>query len=246
MSKRLLDQQISLIDHLATGAVIFGDKVDTPEALAGIDARLLHLEARFCHDKRVGKIAEILPISLELLGGHRSAILREFVEMCPPVHIGRLENARQFRDFLRDRRRRTRREQPYVGDVAACELACAEVRNGAEDHRPEVADDIQTWTAIRRSPVTVLLRCAYDVRWFFEDGRLEGDLTTAAPRRETLLIVARSPNKGQPQIFELTAPVFDLAAALDDWIDPAALCLTDEAQALVAHLSRCGLIEVRR
>jgi len=44
----------------------------------------------------------------------------------------------------------------------------------------------------------------------------------------------------------VTAPVFDLAAALDDWTDPAALCLPSEAEVLIAHLGRCGLIEARQ
>jgi hypothetical protein len=244
MSKRLLDRQTSLLEHLASGAVIFGDQVDTPEGLDGIDGGLLHLEARFCNDKRMGKVAAIIPRTLALLGGHRTAIFRRFVEMYPPAHIGRLENARQFCKFLCDGRR-VAQELPYVGDVAACELACAEVRHVAGSLRYEAAGEPEAWSAIRRSPTAVLLRCSYDVRCFFE-GNLKGDAAAVPPQRETLLIAAWSPGARQAQIFEVIAPVFELAAALDDWVDPAALCLGPEAGALIADLERQGLIEARR
>src|SRR4051812_18206328 len=188
MLKRLLDQQISLLCHLASSAVIFGDKVARPMALQGMDDGLLHLEARFCYEKRMGKIAAIFPRTFKLLDGRRNGLFREFVELCPPVHIGRLENARQFRDFLRDHRQGA---QSYVSDLAACELACAEVRNEVGGARSEVADGAQKGREIRRSRGTILLRCAYDVSWFFEnDVWRKGDLVPVLPRRDTLLIVA--------------------------------------------------------
>jgi len=74
----------------------------------------------------------------------------------------------------------------------------------------------------------------------------KGDLVPVLPRRDTLLIVARSPDTRQPQIFEVIAPVFDLAATLDNWTDPTAFYAIPGAVVHIAHLARCGLIEARQ
>jgi hypothetical protein len=242
MSKRLLNRQISLLDHLASSAVIFGDKVDTPAVLQGIDSGLMQLEARFCYDKRIGKIAFILPRTFQLLDRRAGAICREFVDKYPPVHIGRIENARQFRNFLIDFPRAL--QPPHISDTAACELACAEVRI-FEGPQSEFAVGPQTWREIRRSPGTILLRCSYDVRQLFENDRPQGELSAAPPQRETLLMVARSPDTMDPQIYEVSAPVFSLATGLDDWTDLLSLNLTPGAMALITHLGNFGLIEAR-
>jgi len=242
MPKRLLERQVSLLNHLTSSAAIFGGMIDTPTALHGIDEGLLHLEARFCYEKRMGKIAAVLPRTFELLGDCRDAIFHHFVAMYPPIHIGRLENARQFLDFLRGGGGGALDERAYIGDLAACELACGEVRNDVG--APEFVDE-QERKRIRRSPGTILLRCSYDIRCFFEADPSQGAVTADPPRRETLLVVGRALDTDQPQIFEVIAPVFDLVAALDDWTDPGVLRLTPEAEALVVHLGRCGLIEAR-
>lgn len=246
MTKRLLERQISLLDHLTNVATIFGDKVDTPWLHQGIDGGLLHLEARFCYEKRMGKIVAIFPRTLEILDEDRDAIFRQFVEMYPPEHIGRIENARQFRDFLCDPRRHAPHEPPYVRDVAACELACAEIRSDVRLVERDLAGNTPAHRGIRRSAGIILLHCAYDVRCIFEGNSFKGDLAIVPPQRATPLIVARSTDTGQPQIFEVIPPVFDLVAALDHWTDPAVLCLTPEADELIADLGRRGLIEARR
>ncbi len=46
-------------------------------------------------------------------------------------------------------------------------------------------------------------------------------------------------------MFELLPAIFDLLAALDDWVDPAVLGVTEGLEELVADLARHGLIEVR-
>jgi hypothetical protein len=70
-----------------------------------MDPRLLCLEARFSHEKRMAKIVTVFPKTFRLLGADRAAIVREaivreFVAACPPTDITRIENARQFHDFL--------------------------------------------------------------------------------------------------------------------------------------------------
>jgi hypothetical protein len=202
---------------------------------------LLHLEARFSYEKRMGKLAAIFPRTLEILNGDRDAMFRQFVETCPPVHIGRLENARQFHDFLVDRWRHALPKRLYVRDVAACELACAEVRNDIRGAELEIAGENPTHRGIRRSAGIILLRCAYDPRSIFE-----GNRASVPVRRETLLVVARLADTGRPQIFEVLPPAFDLLAALEHWTDPAAFAITPEAEKIIVDLAGFGLIEVRR
>src|SRR5882724_9124668 len=130
MARRLFDRQVSLLDYLTSGTAIFGDKSDTSldRFLEGFDRDMLRLEACFSYRKRMEKILAAFPKTFELLGSRQDSIVREFVETCPPVDISRLVNARQFHDFLFAGWQRERPQPPYLRDVAACELACAEVR----------------------------------------------------------------------------------------------------------------------
>ena len=63
-------------------------------------------------------------------------------------------------------------------------------------------------------------------------------------KRDTLPVVAMLPGAQGAQVFEVIPPIFDLLAALDDWIDPKRLALT--CTLLVAELAAHWLIEVRR
>jgi hypothetical protein len=110
MTRRLLDRQIRLIHYLTMSGAIFGDAEHRPDPmLRGINRHLLGMEARFSFEKRIEKIAAVLPRTFDLLGPRRMALTREFVEAYPPDHIGRYENARQFCNFLT---KRNRRESP--------------------------------------------------------------------------------------------------------------------------------------
>ena len=130
LAKRLLHRQARLLEYLTSGDAIFGDGRDVrlDAALHGIDRALLHIEARFSHEKRMEKIAAVFPRTLALLGADRDATMRKFVEACPPVDISRIENARQFCDFLTACWQRQPPAPRYLPDVTACELALAQVR----------------------------------------------------------------------------------------------------------------------
>jgi penicillin-insensitive murein endopeptidase len=184
---RLLDRQARLLDYLTSSSTIFGGDADAPldQALHGIDLRLLRLEARFSHEKRMEKIIAVFPNTFRLLGPDRATIVREFVNAFPPADSARMENARQFYDFLCDHWRNAPPEPPYLNDVAACEFACAGVRGGLAPARPEPAGGKPPRpSSIRRNPNSVLLRCGHDVRTIFEDG---GEGGAAPTRRDTLL-----------------------------------------------------------
>jgi hypothetical protein len=245
MSTRLLDRQISLLKYLTSGRAVFGadgGEVLDP-ALQGIDSRLLRLEACFSHEKRMEKISAVFHRTIGLLGSDQDAIVREFVGACPSIDITRLENARQFYDFLCARWRHEPVDPPYLRDVAACEFACVKARVGAEGPESQAAQDEHSQgDRIRRHPGVTLLRCAYNIRPIFE-----GDAGAAAPvKRNTSLVIAMPPDAEHPQILELLPPAFDVLAALDDWTDPIALGPVPELDELIGDLAEHGLVELRR
>jgi hypothetical protein len=61
MTKRLLDRQARLLEYLTSGDAIFDDGCGGPRdpILQGFDWALLHIEARFSHEKRMEKIAAV-------------------------------------------------------------------------------------------------------------------------------------------------------------------------------------------
>jgi len=244
MVKRLLDRQVSVVEYMTSGAAIFGDGCDPFPALHGIDRRLLRLEAHFSHAKRMEKITAVFPRTFGLLGSGEAAIVRAFVDACPPTTISRLENARQFHRFLASCWMQSAPDPPYICDVAACELACADVDTDVEDRgSPPGANASDALSrGVRRSPAVVLLRCAYDIRPIFEAGSGH----PAPIRRETPLAIVVPPGADGPQVFEVIAPLFDLFAELDDWTDPRELNTAPEFVDFLADLSAQGLIEVRR
>jgi len=239
-TKGLLDRQVRLLEYLTSSEAIFGDSCGSlPDPiLQGIDRRLLHIEARFSHEKRMDKIAAVFPKTLALLGEGRDAIVREFVRACPPVDIGRLENACQFSDFLISRWETRRPALPYLPDVTACELAYAQVRMDA-DSSPAIAKS-PTHTGpseIRRKSGIALLRTRFDIRPIFEDKPSE-----ISPS-ERLVPLAISFYAGELGIFELAPEVFDLLAALGSW---TAVDELPDAEGLIADLGDAGLLEERR
>jgi hypothetical protein len=240
LAKRLLRRQARLLEYLTSGGAIFGDGrgVHLDAALQGIDPALLHIEARFSHEKRMEKIAAVFPRTLALLGADRDAIMREFVEACPPVDISRIENARQFRDFLTACWQRQPPAPRYLPDVTACELALAQVRIDGDGGLTVNAGRTDAGPpGIRRKQGVVLLSARFDVRPIFESGS-EG----ASPmERNAPLAIAH--HSGEPRIFELAPEVFDLLAALDRWV---AVDELPNAGRLLADLAEAGLLEVRR
>jgi hypothetical protein len=239
MTRRLLDRQVRLLEYLTSGDAIFRGNRQAPidPALAGIDRGMLHLEARFSHEKRMEKIAAVFPLTFDLLGTGLDGIVRGFVEACPPLDISRIENARQFYDFLTAHWERQPPAPLYLPDVAACELACAQVRVEPDAGGPATAPVDATGAHIRRKPGVVLLRAAYDIRAIFENGRE----VTAPVERETPLAIALV--SGEPQIFELTPEVFDLLSALERWVAVNELPGADE---LITGLVDAGMLELSR
>lgn len=240
MTDRMLQRQARLVEHLTSSAGIFGAirGISNDPALHGLDLALLHLEARLSHEKRMQKIEWVLRRTFELLGSRREALIREFVDACPPEGIGWLENACQFHDFLIAQWRNYAPEPPHLPDLAAYEIAYATVRAG-KSRGPATGEELPAG-AIRRHPAAVLLRCAHDIRPLLE-GRAGADASTC---RETRLAVTRLPGTDEPQVSELSSDLFELLEMLDHFVDPAIFQDTPNAEMLIQNLSAGGLIEV--
>jgi hypothetical protein len=243
MRERLLDRQVRLLEHLTSSVGIFGAArgISNDRALHGLDLGLLHLEARFSHEKRLQKIEWVLTRTLDLLGSQRAAMIRDFIDACPPAGISWLENARQFHDFLKARWQHEVPEPPYLPDIAAYELAYATVRAGENvGAAPSGPSPEPALGAIRRQPDAVLLRCKYDILPI-----LEG--SDAAPaRRETRLAVAMLPGTDEPRVSELSSDLFELLEMLDQFADRAIFQDTPGVNQLIEDLTAAALIEVRR
>ena len=244
MVARLLDRQISLLEYLTSSDAIFG--ADSPafpdRALQGFDPGLLRLEASFSHEKRMEKIHAVFPHTFRLLGHARAEVVRNFTEAFPPIDISRVGNARQFHEFLCATWRSSPPAPPYMGDVAACEIAFAKARvqSGADELAP-AGSRRPSRGAIRRHPGVVLLRCEYDVRPIFE---AQGQ-DVVPIKRETLLATLVPPHAQHPQAFEVLPLVFDFLTLLDDWTARSELAFGHESNELICELAEHALVEVR-
>jgi hypothetical protein len=240
MSGTLLDRQVRLIEHLTSGAAIFGAArgASVDQAPPGFDGGLLHLEARFSHEKRMAKIEWVLSNTFDLLGSARAAVIRDFVEACPPASISRLENARQFHDFLSARWLDEAPEPPYLPDVAACELAYASARSS--DKQGFEGGEDATLGGIRRHRSVILVRCSYDVRSILEGRAGEA----AVAKRDTPLAVSMPTGAEHPLVSKLSPELFDLLEMLDDFVDLDTFSNLPEVSELIADLTGRGLLEV--
>jgi hypothetical protein len=241
MPSRLLDRQVDLLEYLTSNTAIFRDMADTSlnRTSLGIDDGLLHLEARFSHEKRMTKIAWVLPRTLDLMETAMDTIVRDFVAARPPASISRIENARQFHDFLAARWRVEAPKPPWLPEVAACELAYADAGDGGKpaDRGKEPA----ARGGIRRRPGVTLIRCRYDVRSILEGRGGEA----AVAERATPLAIWMTPDAEHPSVSKLSPDLFDLLETLDDFVVLEAFSSLPEVSEFIADLNRRGLLEVR-
>jgi hypothetical protein len=245
MPNRLLDRQASLLEHLTSTAMLFGEDVDAPvdHALQGIDRGLLRLEARFCCNRRIKRIIAVFPRTFEIIRADQQRILREFVESNRQTDINTLANALEFYEFLLAHSQSEPPTPPYLLDVAACELAIAKVCNivAESDKSLKISETDRETNVIRRCRDVVLLRCSYDIRSIFE-----ADLREVIPsQRDISLAIAWRDASGNASILEMPSVAFELLVRLEDWADPRTLADIDDVDSLVSHLVAQKLIEVR-
>jgi hypothetical protein len=245
MANRLLYRQASLLEYLSSAAAIFGDQADAPvdPTLQGINLGVLRLHARFACNKRIEKIIAAFPRIFEILGADQKSILREFVEVSRSTSKSTLANAREFHEFLSARWRCEPPNPAYLPDVAACELAMAEVRNVVDDHeRPaKKGENDAPKGGIRRRSGVVPLCCAHDIRSIFD----AGSGAAVPPKRDTSLVVTLPAGYRDVRIVEVAPVVFDVLTLLDDWADPSTLDAFGDRENLVSYLAAHEFIEVR-
>jgi hypothetical protein len=240
MSNSLLERQAGLLEYLTSGGAIFGEG-DLSLAQFGLNRGLLHLEAKYSHQKRMEKIEAVLGRTLDLLGSERAPIVRAFAQACPPTSIGRLDNARQFHAFLRTRWREHAPEPPCLPDIAAFEIAYA----GVEREHQARADRAAGPGTIRRQRTVALLRCAYDIapllKGPFPTRRGSPGLKT---RRDTYLALAMPESAAAPVVYALSRELFAVVELLDEFTDPDEFADIPDADAIIAHFISTGLVEV--
>jgi len=64
-------------------------------------------------------------------------------------------------------------------------------------------------------------------------------------KRDTPLAIAIPPAELHPKVFELSPPVFDVLAALDDWTNRSELGTASQVDEFISELAQYGLIEAR-
>jgi hypothetical protein len=229
-----------LLEYLTSGGAIFGDG-DLLLSRFGIDRGLLHLEAKFSHQKRMEKINAVLSRTLDHMGSRQEAVVRDFAADCPPSGIGWLDNARQFHDFLRARWQKEAPEPPYLPDIAAFEIAYARVQKITSDRKPTSRAIPQG--AIRRDPAVVILRTEYDIRPILEP---ETAATTPPPRNPLCLALTMPEGSTEPIVHALLPELFALLDVLDDFAPREAFDELPNADANIGELAASRLIEVRR
>jgi hypothetical protein len=247
VSNPLLDRQTSLLEYLTSGAVIFANRGDRPfesgpHNRLGIDKGLLHLEARYSHEKRMSKIKWVLQTTFDRLGSDQERIIREFTEACPPTGINRLDNVRQFHDFLKAHWQKEAYSPPYLLDVASFELAYATVRgddDAAADATPQEPRQGPRG-AIRRNPRAILLCCSHDIRPILE-GR-HGEDTVALKNSRFALSLPRG--SSDPVILAASDELFAILETLDGFTDPDVVEKLLGSSELVAEFTANGLLEV--
>jgi len=238
-----LDRQVRLLEYLSSAGILFGEEADMPAdpALQGIDRALLRLEARSACNRRIEKVLALFPRTFDFLGSDRKLILREFIEVSQPTTMNSIANGRQFSEFLVARWHLKPPTPAYLPDVAACELAIAEVRNVADEKLQPMGNTCDgPKRNIRRRRTAVPQRCYYDIRSIFDIGF--GGLDP--PKRETRLVVTLPAGICNPQILEVSPTVFDLLTLLDDWTDPNTLGTINNLENLLGDLSAQAFIEV--
>ncbi|MEK6374409.1 MAG: hypothetical protein AABO58_17120 [Acidobacteriota bacterium] len=209
------------------------------EMLAGIDLERLRIVGRLILAKRLGKIETLLPATCRCVTLHVPTLVRAFAAACPPVTLGRQENARQFRDFI------LAYEGPplapgYLADLAQLEYLAAAASFTARDGpsaRPTTHLD-PSWTAceVRVSPELHLFETEYDLPAAFVDS------PPAALARGRPRLVAIVPVAPQARVFQLEEDITGLLLDLQTWtaVEP------EGARQIVESLGGHGLVELRR
>lgn len=209
------------------------------EVLAGIDLERLRIVGRLILAKRLGKIESLLPATCRCVTLHVPALFRAFAAACPPVTLGRQENARQFHDFI------LAWEGPplaptYIADLVQLEFLAAVATLAARDRssaRPATHLD-PSWTVCeaRVSPELRLFETEFDLPAAFVDS------PPAALERGRPRLVAIVPMTPHARVFLLDDDIAALLLDMQTWtaVEP------EGARRIVESLGAREFVELRR
>ena len=193
-------------------------------ALQGIDRGMLHLEARFSHEKRMEKIAGGFSRDASICWApawtascaDSSTPARRWISAGSRTRASSTISCRRAGDASHPRR-------AYLPDVAACELACAHVRVAPQMHRRHRRQQPVDTAARRHSPQARCRAAALPPTISGRSSRTAAGHGARSKRETTAGRHFASSNGDQPQIFELAPAIFDLLTALERWVDIASL-----------------------
>jgi len=211
--------------------------LEHPE-LTGLDPVRLRLMAQMSRGKRVEKIRAVLPRTFEFLRPSIHDLVEEFAATVVPTSLRRIDNAREFRDFLENRVREDGDVPAWIVDLANYEIGFAEAV--FEDPPPlgEPNSDIER---IRPRPGVKFLRLAHDVRPL-----VVAEIGEEAPEPETALtVLAIVPQEagGTPRVFQLPERLYGALTESDDWRTVDDFSAATSPGSLVASLVGCGIVE---
>ncbi len=184
--------------------------------LAGVDGMRLDLVRELSLGKRLEKVEATFPVTLAHLDEPFAALGAAFAAEFPPYDIGRAENARQFRDFLVARWRRTPPARAWLPDLLAIELALALARRQGADGAaiPAAADR----PAVRRLAGAQFLHCRYGVQELFDP-----DEPAAEPMARDTWLVVLPPASGEGtgaaagRVIEVSPDLYAALRTMDEW-----------------------------
>jgi hypothetical protein len=185
------------------------------------------LLARLAHSKRMEKIERVLPVVRQILGTDNWLVLSlGFARSEPPQAGSTISAAEQYCRFLHYVRHPIVDSKPYIVDLAACELAIAQVSQKAHDdhggmqRRPHDVDDVNVGSVfVCRHPSVALLRLRYNVVPLLAATGAEAGwppLFETAPSHTYLAIVGTAGSTGA-ELIKLDEEIFEFLSMLDSW-----------------------------
>jgi hypothetical protein len=161
------------------------------------------------------------------------------------IRAENLANALQLFRFVLHMLRRDARVHPALADVAYCELGLALLKLTPMSMQTASANwgsaELNDALWARRSAGVRLRLTQYDIRSLLEGN---GDLESAAVA-PTYIALARRRSDGQPSIFTLRQPAFNLARSLRSWHCFGTLNSLERSVGALRELERSGILDLQ-
>ena len=216
-SKSLLERQKDLVEFLCDPRAFKASPgtQQTSSPIPGIDGARLKLIGEQALQKRFEKIRAVLPKSFDVMGSDIGPLFEDFAHRYPPSHIGRLENARQFVEFVSERRHSSPFYSPFLTDLLKFEFALWSARfdqksgrdGGARDKRQK---EFRSSRMVCLAHSVQLLLLNHDIRPLLEHS---GNKESIRPRK-TYLAIRFDAELDDVRIFEVSRKIYEILNGL--------------------------------